>query len=34
LREIDTKTGGHSFLDITDKLDKVREIGLGSLDLP
>lgn len=34
LRETDTKISGRSFLEVMDKLDKVRAIGLGSLELP
>ena len=33
LREGNAKISGHGFLEIMDKLDKVREIGVGSLEL-
>ena len=33
LREGNTKISGRGFLEIMDKLDKVREIGVGSLEL-
>ena len=34
LRETDTKISRRGFLDIMDKLDKVRGIGVGGLELP
>ncbi len=34
LRETDTKISGRSFIEIMDKLDKVRAVGVGTVDLP
>jgi hypothetical protein len=34
LRETDTKISMRGFLEIMDKLDKVRGIGVGGLELP
>jgi hypothetical protein len=34
LRETDTKISRRGFLEIMDKLDKVRGIGVGGLELP
>jgi hypothetical protein len=34
LRKSPTKVSGSSFVETIDKLDKVRSIGVGALDLP